>query len=266
MNRYTMIRSAKIAVLEMLGAGFLILTHPAAATTAPTVSELKNVQIEGHYFTTAITSRTRRASAKDASNARYVVLVLSGTLDKGEGKIFGTDFTLRNFENDGSESRSKCSAIARSKTPTPRGIFDLNPFLVGQLSWIKVHSGQNRIALASMVGSDVETIDLYLLGVSEPLTYRIGTDRPYSVFITTNLDKKTLLEAKKVVEKGGYQVTDVSEGLAKKETGITIHYSAQAENQAREISQRLMIAFGKAPSLQKMKLVTDVDIVIWLGK
>jgi hypothetical protein len=145
-------------------------------------------------------------------------------------------------------------------------LFNLQEFAIGNFSWLKVKSGQSRFALAFYIEPDVEVVDLYRLGVAEPLTYRIGTDRLDSVYITTNIDAQTLLQAREVIEKGGYNVVNTSELLSEEEKGITIHYREQAESQAREISQRLMIEFGQTPTLQKMSLITDVDIVIWLGE
>ncbi|TET29975.1 hypothetical protein E3J68_01145 [Candidatus Aerophobetes bacterium] len=266
MKTYTMTRRAKFIVLGLIAACLLISTNPVTATTPVTVKEIQNVKIEGHFFTTTISNSQRTIYAKDASEGRYLVLVLSATLQKGEGKIFAPDFTLRYFHDDESEDRSRCVALTVSKTTAPEKLFDLDEFVIGDFCWIKVNSGQNRFALACYIEPDVKIIDLYQLGIAEPLTYHIGTDRLYSVYICTNIDTKTLLRAKEVIQKGNYNVIDVSETLIKEETGITIHYREQAESQAREISQRLMTEFGKAPTLQKMRLISDVDIVIWLGK
>ena len=45
-----------------------------------------------------------------------------------------------------------------------------------------------------------------------------------------------------------------------------IRYRDSAENQAREISQRLMTKFGIVPTVKKMDLVGSNDIVAWIGK
>ncbi len=265
MKTYNMTRRTKY-LLGVIATGFLLSIHPVTAAQSPTVKGLQNVKIEGHFFTTSISGTQERIYTKEPSKFRYLVLVLSATLEKGEGRIFAHDFTLRYFHKDEREDRGGCRGMAMSKETAPERIFDLGIYALGEYSQIKLHSGQNRFALSFFIGSDVEIIDLYLLGMAEPLTYRIGTDRLYSVFITTNTDTKTLLQAKEIIQKGNYKIIDASENLTKEETGITIHYCEQAENQAREISQRLMIELGKATVLKKMELITDVDVVVWLGK
>ncbi|MBN1844325.1 MAG: hypothetical protein JW810_01495 [Sedimentisphaerales bacterium] len=268
MKTYTITRRAKLAVWGAIAAGLLISIPPVPATaaTTPTVKEIQNLKIEGHFFTTGISNRKKTIFTTDASEVRYLVLVLSATLEKEEGKIFAPDFTLRYFHIDKSEDRTTCEALTVSEMTTPENMLNMGEFVISDYAWAKMHNGQNRFALAMFIEKDVEIIELYRLGVAEPLTYRIGPDRLYSVHITTNIDDKTLSRAKEVVQKGRYHVVTTSESLNQEVTGTKILYRDQSESQAREISQRLMIEFGKAPELQKMDMISDVDIVIWLGK
>lgn len=263
MKNYTMRLDAKFIALGIIVAGLFMSINPA---TAITTGDLQDVKVVGHYFTTAISNDKRTVYTKDPSTGRYLVLVLSATFPQEQGKMFSTDFMLRYVHSDDSEDRSNCSALARSETPNPEKVFDLSEFFIGDFAWMKVNSGQIRFALAFYVEPDVETIDLYRHGAPEPVTYRIGTDRSYSVALFTNIDSPTLLRAKDVIQKGGYEVVETSETLVKEKTGITIHYREQVESQAREISQRVMTEFGRTPTLQKMELIAGIDIVIWLGK
>jgi len=266
MKTYTMTQKASFIVLGVVAAVFLISAGPATAAAPPTVKEIQNLKIEGHFFTTAISSSERTISTTDASKSRYLVLVLSATLEKGEGKLYAPDFALRYFHDDGNEDRSRCGAMMISETTAPEKVFDMGEFAVGEFSWIKLHSGQNRFALAFIIEPDTGVVDLYRLGIAEPLTYNIGKDRLYSVYIATNIAAKPLLRAKEIMQKNGYQVVYATETLDQEQTGLTIHYREQSENQAREISKRLGKKFGKDPTLQKMELISAEDIVIWLGK
>ncbi|NOX88915.1 MAG: hypothetical protein GXO77_07805 [Calditrichaeota bacterium] len=241
----------------------LFFGKPAKAVT---VANLQNVKIIGHYFTTGIISSKRMIYTKNPSNSRYLVLLISATLPDAEGKLFNNDFMLGYIHDDDSEDRSRCSAIAISETIDPEKLFDLSEFALGDYSWIKVNGGELRFGLAFYIESDVETINLYRLCAPEPITYRIGRDRLYSVDIFTNVDARYLARAKDAIQKGSYNIVEASESLVSDESGITIHYREQAESQAREISQRLTTVFGKLTTLKKMKLISAVDIVVWLGK
>jgi len=88
----------------------------------------------------------------------------------------------------------------------------------------------------------------------------------YSISVFTNKDFNTLSEAVEVIEAGGYQVVASSETLNKEITGTTILYMDVAESQAREISQRLMTKLGVVPTVKKMDVISEDDIVVWLGK
>ncbi|MFQ5901562.1 MAG: LytR C-terminal domain-containing protein [Thermodesulfobacteriota bacterium] len=190
-------------------------------------------------------------------------LKLSGTLQKDGGKVFTNDFMLRYFHTDGKEDRTECRAIARAETSE---IGEFDSFVYGNGAWVRLDSGKVYFGLAFLIEKDVDTIDIHRMGVDVPLTYRIGTDRLYSVAIYTNKDSNILSEAAEIIKAGGYQVVTTSETLAKEETGTTILYREQAESQAREISQRLMTKLGIVPTVKKMDVISDVDIVVWLGK
>jgi len=229
-----------------------------------TVRELQHLSVIDHYFTTAISNGLRKIFTKDASKGRYIVLKLAATLQKDEGKIFTNDFALRYFHSDGSEDRTDCDAIAIAKTAKPG---ESGRFAMGSSgASIRVNRGKVYFCLAFFIEKDVDKIDIYRLGIAEPLTYHIGTDRLYSVFVCTNKDSHILSEAVEVIKAGGYRVVETSKNLPRETKGTTILYRDQAESQAREISQRLMTKLGVVPTLKKMKLISDNDIVVWLGK
>lgn len=241
--------------------GLLLSNQSALAITA---SQLQNVKVVSYHFATEITSSSYRASLNDPEKARYVVVKLSALLTGSEGKIFGNDFQLVYQHTDGKEDRAKCSGIADCKTDSPG---EIESFVLGEASWLKVSPGAVNFTVAFAVEADVETVNIYRSGTSDVITIPIGRDRKYSVYITTNrTDSKIASEVKQIILDGGYDVTMVSQGLDESESGTTIQYREKAEAAAREISQRLMTKYGILPKVQKMELVSEVDIVVWLGK
>lgn len=263
MKIHAMPSTAKLTALGIILAALLI---PTRARPAPVTAEFQDVKILGHYFTTGLSGPNRSVSVKDTAKARYLVMVISATLPKGEGRLYNTDFTLRYFHPDGSEDRANCDATARTKTTEPDMKFRFQTFAIGETAGIKIDATQLMVGLGFYVEPDVESVDLYRLGVAEPMTYRIGTDRSYSVVIFTNVDTATLKRAKEVIQKGGYNVVVLSDDLTSEEKGITIHYREAAESQAREISQRLTAEFGTTTTVKKMELISGADVVVWLGK
>jgi len=192
--------------------------------------------------------------SKDASKGRYLILKLFATLQKNKGRIFTNDLMLSYFHSNGSEDRTQCAAIAMAKTAE---IGELKRFSIGSnAAYITVNSGKVYFCLAFLVEPDVKTIEIHRMGIDKSLTYRLGTDRLYSVTIYTNKNAEILSEAEKVIKAGGYNVVQSSKTLTKKKAGTTIHYREQTESQAREISQRLMTKLKVIPTLKKMELVS----------
>jgi len=266
MQRVSTIAKLHLCLLIALAAAALVaLPAPAAADDAPTSQTLQNLRVEGQFFTTCLRNHQRRVWVKDPNEARYLVMVCSATVPT-DGRLRTPDFTLRYKHSDGKEDRSRCTGISVSNTHDPKDIYDLGTYAIGDYSSIAIDKGRRIFALAFYVEADVREIQVYRLGVAEPLVHRVGATRQYSVFVTTNGDIAQSNKARKTIEQGDYQVVRVSDGLVADQTGITIHYMEGAEAQAREISQRMMIAFGRTPKLEKMELASDQDIVVWIGK
>jgi hypothetical protein len=255
-------RKLGLAVLA-LGAfvsGLLLSSSPALAVVA---GELQDFEVIGHHFTTSISTAFRNLGIKDPSKGRYIVLKLAGRPAGGTSSLFANDFVLVYSHKDGSEDRASADAIGEADTPEP-GEFKM--FYAGDVSRIQVKGGSRfYFGLVFYIEPDVESIDIHRLG-SRPLRYRVGSDRKYSVFVTTNTGPRVLSGAKELLDQGGYHVTQLSEGLARGTSGTTIHYAKRAESQAREISQRLMAKLNVVPTLKEMELISEQDIVVWFGK
>jgi len=256
-----MIRSKKYSVLLLfISLSLLIMAEPVQALT---VDNLKDIKIVGHYFTTRISNGRRTITVKNPSISRFMVLILTATLEGNGGKMFSNDFTLKYFHGNGKEDRAKNETIALTNPDFP---YLLRNIGLGDVTWNDFDKGQINFGLVFMVEPDVREVELYRIGSPDKIAYTIGDDRSYSVYITTNNDSGELAQVRDVIVNGGYHVTGATNLLVKSEKGITIHYADKAETAAREISQRLMTTLNKTPKLEKIKLIGTHDIVVWLGK
>lgn len=245
---------------------FLIFALQMAQAQVLLSREIQNVQVLGSYFTSAISNSDNTASVNDPTKGRYLMLVLTGSLTKHGGKFFTSDFMLQYAHDDNSEDRSRCSALAVCQPTADKTLIGDQEFAIGDYAWAKADLGSQQMTLAFYLEPDVKVVDLYMAGVSDPIIYRVGSDRTVSVYVASNVDDATTSQAEAVLEQGGYNVIEVSHGLNSGQSGISIHYREAMESQAREISQRLMTAFNKTPTLLTMDVLSEVDIVVWIGK
>jgi len=98
------------------------------------------------------------------------------------------------------------------------------------------------------------------------LTNVLGSQKIYSVFIATNQGAQLLSKVEKVLHDSGYPLVDSTTELNKDSQGLIIHYVDAAKTRAQEIAKLLEAEFGMAPEVKKSNLISDDDIVIWLGK
>jgi len=249
------------AVMLALALSFVFLPRFSQEAEAITAGELKNVEVVSHYFTTSIITDNRmQILTKDTSSGRYLVMKLSA-ISPSETILFADDFALAYSRGSKSEERADCDAI---------GIIDVandaKSLYAGNSPRIIVGQGKVNFMLVFWIEPDVNEVIVHRVNGSG-VKYNIGTDRPYSVYITTNTGSDNVIsEAVKIIKDGDYDVVSASNGLIKDEDDIIIHYNEKAESAAREISQRLMTKFNFIPKLEKMKLITEFDIVIWLGQ
>jgi hypothetical protein len=239
--------------------GLLLACSPAFALSA---GELTNVKPLGHHFTTALSNGTRLSSTKNPTAARILVLKLSLTVPEDGARIFVDDFSLQYRHNDGKEDRARAFAVCKAKTA------DLGEDAgcgMGEGAAAVLGRSDRYLILAFFVEHDVGTVALARPGAA-PVSYELGAQRRYSVFMSTNRGADTLAKPAQLVQAGGYQVTRTSTGLNADHSGVTIHYAKQAETAAREISQRFMTGLGVAPTVKESELASDHDVVIWFGK
>ena len=213
---------------------------------ALSAGELKDVQVVGHHFATRVSDTRRVTRVKNPLEARYLVVKLAINMPGGSSPVFLTDFVLQCRANTGTlGEKSRC--------------------MMGTSNALVFDESQKYMSLAFLVPNDVREVDIARTGAA-PISYTVGADRPYSVYLTTNRGPGAITPIQAAIQAGGYQVTNVSEKLSKKTTGIVIHHSTKAESQAREISQRIMTEMGVLPTVKPLKLMSDHDVVVWVGQ
>lgn len=260
-NKKVLFRSVIVAM------AFLAITVPVSALPPLGTTMLSNVHIEDYFFTTHIAGATNYKHITDiTTTTRILVLELSAAIKEKEIPMYSADFILRYVHDDGEEDRSQCLALGVDED----GDFG---YAIGNNSSVTItrkviDNEPLRFQLAFAIEGDVDSIDLYLVGTAEPVSLYIGGTRLYSVKIFTNMGTETLEKARSVVEDGGYRVVYTSEDLkAENAEGITIYYADKAESQAREISQRLMLEFGKAAKIKSLNEISNTacDILVWIS-
>lgn len=256
--RHRLARIGLLCALPVLFAGAARI----AAVPPPAGELVKDMKIDGHFFSVearGVGGNSYRT--KDPSDLRLVVLKVSGRVET-PGTLFGPDFSLAYLRRDGKEDRANIRAVASCQG---NDLDNLNNVVVGEYANLSLEKGPVSFAVIFFVESDVESVQLRPWGAT-PIAYTIGRERPTNVFLTTNADADSLEKARAAIAAGGYTITAASNGLKKDEDGITIHYADAAEAQAREISQRVMLALGRTPSVRKNALIGLSDVVVWIGK
>ena len=247
--------SLLIAVL--LAGSVFPLAPPASAIRGGELPELKLVS---HHWTSRIASEDQTTTVDHPDAARFLILKLAANL-KSKDVIFGDDFVLVYRHSDGQEGRAACHAMGNSDTAEPG---DFDAFFLGASPRLPAEPGPAFFGLAFVVEADVESIELHPIGGS-PLAYRIGSDRPFSAYISTNQAPELLLRARQVAESAGLQVVNVSTSLAPEKTGAVVFYSPASEDAARDLAARLQSELGISPDVQPMELISELDLVVWLG-
>lgn len=228
--------------------------------SAMTAGELKNLKVLKHYFSTGIITSNREIWTNDPEKGRYLILTFSADSPTATW-IFSSDFVL-SYTRNGDEDRALCAAIGIAEKENAQSMF----FHIGVLPSVRASQGKIYFALAFLVESGVDSVTVQRINGSS-VTYRIGRERPYSVFIATNTGSRQLLSGvEDTIKSGGYEVVDVSDELNNGVSETIIHYNEQSEREAREISQRLMVKFGLVPALKKTNIASAFDIVVWLGE
>jgi len=240
-----------------LAVGVLLTSQPARAISA---SDLSGLEVVGHHWSTAIRTPNKMLGVKNPEMGRWIVIRFSAKSPQNQALLFANDFLLKYSHADGKEDRATVDAIAAMEDP-----HFINAFNAANVPRVTVGQGQIYFALAAYLEGDVDKIEIYRTGLAAPLTYQVGTQRLFSVYVTTNQGEAAVAKAAPVIKQAGFDVF-TSVKLAPQTTGNTIHYMQHAEAQARKLAQALESGLGLTFELKKCELVSEMDIVVWLGK
>ena len=246
------------SALQVLSANLL----PWTQAVAKPGQEARDLRVISHHFTTAVRGVRTVISVRDPTVSRYLILKLAAKPMRPKAKLYTADFSLFYMREDGSEDRARCGAVLKAKGSKP-GEFE-GP-TVGDGGFNVDGLDDLNFGLAFNVEPDVAEVELFVAGSAVSSPYRIGPDRKYSVWLTTNQDSTRLAEPRRLIEAADLLV-NVSGELTKDARGVTVHYMERAETPAREMSQRLISALAWQPTLKKMELVSEHDVVVWVGQ
>ncbi len=233
-----------------------------STTNAVSPSDIKELRITEHFFTTRIIGYEGKTRyILDPTKGRFLVLLVTATIPEGKTKLFTQDFRLQYYHNDGKEDRAPSLGISPVESNDPV------IFLMTQDAaepWMAIVGPQVQFALFFFVENDVSSVSLSSAGSSQIIKYFIGNSRIYSVFISTNNYSSLVGDIGECIKNAGCDVK-ISKELNSAVNGLTIHYVPHAEGFAREISQRIMLKFGLTANLVEMKMIDSHDVVIWVG-
>lgn len=265
--RYALPALAGVLFFAVTACGQSTQSQRQAVQTDPSPSvqltQLKDLRVVGHQWTTRIAGIPHRTvNVINPVKSKFLILRMSATIDRAGSPVFGPDFVLVYQHADGRQDRASAVGIAKiDMNPSP----DIRLFNLSRDGGVKLGPGASHFAVAFLVESDVETVDLYRIGM-QPIVYQIGRQRPYSIAITTNSDPSLLAKVKALAEQKGFQVTRAGETLNKSIKGVTVHYARNAKAAATEFSELLKSKLGLHPKLEKMSLACEFDVCVWLGK
>lgn len=250
-----------LSIILILLTSFLAMPYQAHAIVA---GDLKDLSIVTHYFSTEIRGYPGSRSIKDASLGRYIVLIISTDAPTGKQQIFCHDFSLE-YNYNGQENRASCLGVA----PVDEDEIKTGTFIMSSGNnepFTEVYGPKAHFGLFFYLESGVSKITLYRLGSNNATHLNIGTSRPYSVFLATNsMSPNNMKKIEEALKEGGYFVQS-SRKLNSSTLGLIIIHSNKTETIAREISQRIMTRFGNVPEVRDTDLISDFDIIIWIGK
>jgi hypothetical protein len=241
----------------LLSGAIFPLAPPATAIRG---GELTGLKVIGYHWTSRIASENTATTVDHPDAARFLILKLAANL-KSEDVIFGDDFVLVYRHPDGSEDRAACRAMGHADTAEPG---EFGAFYLGPSPRLAADPGPVYFGLSFVIEHDVESVEVHPIGGS-PIAHRIGSGRPYSVYLSTNQPEEVLPRVRRVAEAAGLQVTGATTALDPEHKGAVVFYAPAAEDAARDLAARLQAELGTAVDVQPLELIADIDLVLWLG-
>ncbi len=210
-----------------------------------------NVQIVGHHWT--LPASVMLPTGPQAKTVLF--LDLKANLPEPH-RVDAADFLVA-YRHDGRKVVEKCVAIGPDD-PVSRW------WRFGPDAALDLGQGPLHFALGCEVETGVEEITLHPPGGSS-VSYRVGRDRPHSVYIVTTQDGAAA-RARRVIEAAGHQVagTAVLESETLECAQVTLNvFGPQAV--AADIAQRLAANSGVAPAVVQQPEPSIADIFVVVG-
>jgi hypothetical protein len=224
----------KSSVIARGLAASLVIAGALVAQTRsiPVAGDLGDVTVMRHFFSTGIRGSGRYVGVKDPAKGRMLLLVVSAKVPPEMKTFHAVDWVLVYRHSGGAADRANCDGIAIAEKQGA----SIGTFHLGDTARVQAPSGTAHFAVAFLVEPDVREVELYRIGVPTPIIYNVGSERQYSIFITTNAETDVMDRGRNSIVRGGYNVVEVSHGLNKDTRGVHILYQKNAETPAREIS------------------------------
>jgi hypothetical protein len=253
-------------------AGWYWLLRPthvasAAVTTNPKNGEsaeslefksVKNIELVRYFFTVGVEGSEQRLSIQDPSAVQDIVLTFTVDVPHDGTRVFSTDFVFR-YNHSGAEDRSNCKAIMGVDDSTHEG------FALGEYAHITLDQGKRKFSVVCPLEKDVRAIQVWHIG-DDPIPLNVGSERNPSAYITTNKPRDAAYNAvMDALHASHYDYTEDT-GLTTSAKGITIMYQEKFEDQANELGKKIAAATHIEPTVKRVDVLSEYDVVIWLGK
>jgi hypothetical protein len=219
---------------------------------------VKNIKLDRFFFTVGVEGAEQRLTIQDPSAVQDIVLTFSVDVPHDGTRVFSTDFVFR-YNHSGAEDRSNCKAIMGVDDAAREG------FALGEYAHITLDQGKRKFSVVCPLEKDVRAIQVWHIG-DDPISLFVGPDRNPSAYVTTNKPRDaTYNAAMETLRTSHYDYTEET-GLNTSTRGITIKYQEKFEDQANELGKKIAAATHIQPTVERVDLLSEYDVVIWLGK
>lgn len=253
-----------------LAATVILAVMGTVALTAMPASDLQNMQVTRHIFSTQLLTMTGHMRTNQPDAYRFLILRCEGTRPTAdETRIFASDFVLdyvfRGEDGQLQEQRAKIEAIA-----TAGEGWDFGAFLHGTEPQTLVSGNQVAFSLAALVENNVQQITLRRAGTNEAITVDLAQDQPrrYSIYVTSIGQQSVSEKLCQALIGQGFDARP-SAALSEDTTGCTVKYGKGLAAAAEEVRATIKQTLGRDATIEQLDDSRDVceyDLLVWLGR
>ena len=240
-----------------------------ASVSAMPASELRNLTVTEHIFTTQVLTVNGFLRTDDPDTLRFLVIRVDATrADAGETSIFAHDFAFSYQvpgENGPEEQRAGIEAIAVGGQP-----WDFGFFLSGIEPRVSVEGTSVSIGLVGFIESNVTSVTLGRVGTAETVTIDLSQDQPrrFSVYLSTSQGEELGNKGVAALRNQGLDA-HLSLALDPEIEGCEVQYGQHAETAAREAAAALKGIVGREFTVTQLDddtMMCEYDILVRIGK